>query len=614
MTEDEKTLRQRAERQGIQTEHEDAFGKKVQVSEKTVRHLLNVLGEPSDSDVIASGRRRRCFTMRDLGQSRLWGLSVQLYGLKSRRNWGIGDFTDLGDLAEIMAARGAALIGVNPLHALFPAAPGHCSPYSPSSRQFLNPLYIDPEVVPEWPDVEAALKAEPDFSRNLETARASALIDYPLVASLKRRALETLFQAFDSDVKAANADRRSAFAAYIEQGGTDLARFATFEALHEYAGQKKLGWSWRDWPDGLDDPTSEAVRRFAEQHRERIRFSQFQQWLAEEQLGQAQVLAKAAGMPIGIYRDLAVAVDPSGAAAWSHQGAIATGVNVGAPPDQFNPLGQNWGLAPFSPSVLLAEDLGPLRADIEANMRQTGALRIDHVMGLTRLFWIPEGAPPEEGAYVTYPLDRLLRMVAASSVERQCLVIGEDLGTVAPGFREKMRAAGLMSYRLLYFEQQKSGALIPPARYPRNALVSISTHDLPTLQGFWQGRDLDWRDRLDLHASDDERQTALDDRKRDREHLRQALDKAGMPIGAEPDPSALALAAHRYLAGTASHLLMVQLEDLLLEVEQANLPGTVDEHPNWRRRLPAMIETLADHHLLNEIAGIMKTSGRAFND
>ncbi len=611
MTADIADLQKRAEAAGLQLRHSDAFGKTIEVSKQTLRHVLNALGTafpPPPETPARRARPRRGFTMADLGHDRLFGLSVQLYGLRSRRNWGIGDFTDLATLAAIMADQGAAAIGVNPLHALFPAEPGHCSPYSPSSRQFLNPLYIDPEAAPGWEAVRSEVmgRGKGAFAGDLERARAAELIDYPLVASLKRQALLATFGAFEKS----DHPEHATFDAFVERGGENLEHFAIFEALHEHALAGGLGWSWRDWSEGLGDPSSEAVLRFADQHTERIRFSQYLQWLADRQLALAQERALAAGMPIGIYRDLAVAVDPSGAAAWSHQGAVVSGVTVGAPPDQFNPLGQNWGLAPFSPAGLHADANNPLRADIEANMRHAGALRIDHVMGLMRLFWIPEGAPPEAGAYMRYPLDRLLAMIGAASRERRCLMIGEDLGTVAPGFRRRMSAVGLMSYRLLYFERQASGALTPPSRYPRNALVSVSTHDLPTLQGFWQARDLDWRDRLGLHPSEAARDAARLDRERDKEVLRRAFDKAGMALGSAPEPDDLTLAAHRYLAATPSRLMMVQIEDVLGEVEQANLPGTIDEHPNWRRRLPVMIEDFSRQPMLRRVAEIMKASGR----
>jgi 4-alpha-glucanotransferase len=489
MTDDDTALRELAERQGIQIRHKDAFGKQVEVSGETLQKLLRALGCPASTPAEieralhgraappAAGRggRQRCFTMADLGRDRLWGLTVQLYGLTSARNWGIGDFTDLAELAETMAGFGAAAIGINPLHALFPAEPGHCSPYSPSSRQFLNPLYVDLEALPEWREVAPTLLDDVHFAETLKAVRSADLIDYPAVAGLKRRAFEAVFRAFEASELQRSTPRGKAFLAFVEQGGLAVARFACFEALHEHAQEKDLGWSWRSWPDGLGDPASDAVRRFAEEHADRIRFSQFQQWVADEQLGRTQARALAAGMPLGLYRDLAVAVDPAGAAAWSHQQAIAGGVAVGAPPDQFNPLGQNWGLAPFSPAGLLAEEFDPLRADIDANMRHAGALRIDHVMGLMRLFWIPEGAAPEDGAYVTYPLDRLLAVVGEESTARRCLVIGEDLGTVAPGFRRKMAAAGLMSYRLFYFERSRAGGLKAPKHYPENALVSVST-------------------------------------------------------------------------------------------------------------------------------------------
>lgn len=604
-----------AARAGIEAAYTDAFGRTREVGTDTLIALLEAMGLPAGSDhqieaslralpepaAEAPGRPARCFSFKDLGRDRLWGLSAQLYGLRSATGWGIGDFGDLAELAEIAARLGAGALGINPLHALFPADPEQYSPYSPSSRQFLNILYIDlrqvPEHRPDWPD------------RGLRALRAAELVDYRAVTLHKLAALEQAFARFQTDELAPNSERAQRFHAFVAEMGEALRDQARFDAL-----QERHGADWRRWPVALRDPGGAAVTQFAAAHAERVTFHKYLQWLADEQLGQAHRRARAAGMPIGLYRDLAVGLNPGGAAAWAQQQVVVPGVAIGAPPDQFNPLGQNWGLAPLSPHGLALQGYRGLIEDLRQNMRHAGALRIDHVMGLQRLFWIPDGAPPAEGAYVRYPLPAMLRIVAEESRRARCLVIGEDLGTVPPGFRAAMRRARLLSYRLFYFERQKSGALRPPRRYPRNALVAVSTHDLPTLRGFWAGRDLDWRDELALHADAAAAPAARAERVRDQGLILAALRRAGLwQKDAAHGDERLGAAVHDFLATTPARLMMVQLEDALGEVEQANLPGTVAGHPNWRRRLPLPLDALAERPGLQAVAASLARSGRSFN-
>jgi 4-alpha-glucanotransferase len=553
-------------------------------------------------------------------RSRLWGLTAQLYGVRSRRNWGMGDFTDLAEVTERAAALGASAVGVNPLHALFPADANHFSPYSPSSRLFLNVFYLDPEAVPDLAESSEAhaLLSDPGFRSELELARAAELVDYPAVWRLKRRALELLFASFQRHHLAASTRRAEAFGAFRAEMGEALEHHATFDALHEHALATSGAWSWHHWPEPLRRPDSPAVAAFAREHRARIDFFAYLQWLADEQLAAAQVRARAAGMPLGLYNDIAVAVNPASAMAWANPGVSLSGVSAGAPPDWFNPQGQNWVLAPLSPVGLREGGYAAFAAALRHNMRHAGAVRIDHVMGLKRLFWIPDGASPAEGAYVRYPFADLARVVALESERHRCLVIGEDLGTVPRGFRPAMRRTGLMSCRVLYFERTRNGGFIPPRAYPRQALVSASTHDLPTVRGFWTCRDLRWRDLLGRFPDETAFRHARAERARDRFVLLQALRRAGLlPPGIDPalppdaPPDALVLAVHQYLAATPGHLVMVQLEDALGEEEQPNLPGT-DGHPNWRRKLGRSLEELAREPMVARIAAAMATAGRSF--
>lgn len=574
------------------------------------------LDDPEGSDRRARSRLivtpSRCFLPDDLDRERLFGLSAQLYALRSERDFGIGDFADLEALCRLGAANGASVIGVNPLHALFPAEPRHFSPYSPSNRSFLNPIYIAPDRVPGF-----APGDDPALAAALRSARAAPLVDYPAVARIKQQLLKPLFATFRAEHlrPSQESDRGHAFLAFTRQSGRPLFLQACFDTLHETMLERHGLWSWRDWPDGLCHADAPEVGAFAAAHGERIVFFQWLQWIADEQLAQAQHRALEAGMAVGLYRDLAVGVHPDGATAWSFPDVTVPGVSVGAPPDAFTPKGQSWGLAPFSPVGLRRHAYRPLIDDLRQNMRHAGAVRIDHVMGLSRLFWIPVGAPPAAGAYVRYPLHDLTRLIALSSQRERCLVIGEDLGTVAPGFRETMQKAGILSYRVLWFERGEGGTFLPPKRYPKRALITVSTHDLPTLQGFVQARDLDWRHRLDPGGDPEAAASAAEERRRERDLLVTALRRAGLLTDdADPeDPAFAALleaAAHAWLASTPSQIMMVQLEDLLGEVEQVNLPGTTDEHPNWRRRLPLPLDEIARLPALGRLRAIMAAAGR----
>jgi 4-alpha-glucanotransferase len=399
--------------------------------------------------------------------------------------------------------------------------------------------------------------------------------------------------------------------------GEALEQHARFDALHEHALLTTGAWSWQEWPEPLRHPDSPEVAAFAREHQERVDFFAYLQWLADQQLRQAQARARAAGMQLGLYTDIAVGVSPAGATAWANPGVSLSGVSAGAPPDLFNLHGQNWGLAPLSPAGLREGAYALFAATLRHNMRHAGAVRIDHVMGLQRLFWIPDGAAPADGAYVRYPFADLVHIIALESERHRCLVIGEDLGTVSRGFRPAMQRAGLLSCRVLYFEREQSGAFLPPEGYPRQALVSVSTHDLPTLRGFWTGRDLKWRDFFARFPDENASKSAHAERQRDRVLLLQALRRAGLlPAGIDseepPDEPSdeLVLAVHRYLARTPGHLLMVQMEDALDEEEQPNLPGA-QVHPNWRRKLARDLEQFATEPLVGRIAEAMAAAGRS---
>ncbi len=555
----------------------------------------------------------RCYLPDDLRfGARHFGVAVQLYGLKSRRNWGMGDFEDLAEFAEMTAAQGGAMVGVNPLHALFPSDPGHYGPYGPSSRAFLNILYIAVDQVPEFADWAPARTAvhAPAFLSQRDAARSAELVDYPAVAALKLPILEHLFQAFRGRARVPGNPRAAAFATFTKQMGAALHRHATFDALHEHFFRKEGKWDWHTWPEAFRRFDSPQVRAFAEEHRERVEFFTWAQWEADRQLQAAHARGRSAGMALGLYQDIAVASHPGGSMAWSYPDAMIKGASVGAPPDIINPLGQNWGAAAFSPRGLRQSAYVPLRASVAASMRHAGAVRVDHVFGMQRLYCVPDGAPATEGTYVSYPCAETRGVVALESVRNKCLVVGEDLGTMPPGFQQRMAESGALSYRVYYFEREDGGRFLRPEKFPRQALVTATTHDLSTLMGYWHGRDLDWRDKLNFYGKPEDKPAAREERRQDRWRMIDALVEQGLlPHGTRADgelPEGLLASVYAALARAPSMLLMVAAEDLVGDVEQPNLPGTYQEHPNWRRRLSIAIEELRNDPRMQAITAAIR--------
>jgi (1->4)-alpha-D-glucan 1-alpha-D-glucosylmutase len=525
--------------------------------------------------------------------ARVFGPAVQLYALRSRRNWGMGDFTDLANLARIAAAQGASFVGVNPLHELFLDRPAQPSPYSPSSRLALNPWYLDVEAIPDYAEsarVRARVASQP-FQRRLAELRALDLVDYAGVAAMKRPVLLLLYDSFRRKHLARGSARAQAFRAFVTPRIYDAALFDALQA--HFAAQDSSAWGWPAWPEAYRDRAAPEVSTFASERSADGDFYLYLQWQADVQLADAAQAARAAGMSIGVYRDLAVGANPGGAEVWRDRMLFAQNVHVGAPPDEFNQKGQDWGLPPWVPQRLVSGSFDAWVALLHANMRHAGALRIDHVMGLSRLFWIPQGMSPADGAYVRYPLAQMLALLARESAHRECLVVGEDLGTVTDDLRQKLKDAGVYSYRVLYFERDAQGGFRPPQAYPAQALVSISTHDLPTLEGFWQGTDLAARDALDLFPSPAMRERMYADRSADRPRLRDALAKAGLdpPPLTGPLDAWHAAAIHAFAARTPCALMTVQLEDVFGQAEQVNLPATLDhQYANWRRKVGIPLE------------------------
>lgn len=544
-----------------------------------------------------------CYQPPELASGRkIWGISLQLFSLRSQRNWGIGDFTDLHSAIEIFAPLGINVLGLNPLHALFPHLPENASPYSPSSREFLNPVYLDVEAIDEFKaDSEAQRFVEGgEFQAGLRALRELELIDYRKVWTVKLEVLGMLYRAFKKRRRVAESARFRAFLEFQDLGGTDLFKFALFEALQSYFHRQNAEIdSWDKWPEAYRDPDAAAVSDWADEHRDEIEFHLYLQWNTELQLCAIHENCKRQGMCIGIYRDLAVGDARSSAKCWAEREDYALGLGIGAPADDFNSNGQNWALPPLKPQSLHDQAYRPFINTLRANMRHAGALRIDHIMGLMRLFWVPPNYLPKQGTYVSYPFSDLLGILALESQRNHCLIIGEDLGTVPDEVRHALESNKMLSYRILYFEKDwHQGTIKPPADFPYYALCTAGSHDLPTLRGFWQESDLELREQLGLYPSGEFQDQQRQIRQRDRLEILAALRRENLIAGEDTDgshevkdfSSELARSIQRYLARSESMLLMVQLEDLLSQTKQVNVPGTIDEYPNWRVKLPAELE------------------------
>ena len=550
-------------------------------------------GTRAESTLIVAASR--CFEPGVLARGgRLWGLAVQLYTLRSAGNWGIGDFADLEYVVRRCAALGAGFVGLNPLHALFPANPGHFSPYSPSSRHCLNVFYVAVPAVPEFAECAEAQRhvESPGFRRELERLRATDVVDYYGVARAKLPVLRLLHRHFRAHHQRRETARAKAFGEFVVRRGEPLRLHAIYDALDEHLrGQDDANWGWPVWPEPYRSPQAPGVAAFAREHEADVEFYAWLQWLAEEQLAAVQRLARELGMPIGLYGDYAVGVNPSGAETWSDQDVYRMGAGIGAPPDPLALKGQDWGIPPQDPWALQRERYRPFRHLIAANMRHFGALRLDHVMALFRQWWVPVGLGSTDGGYVHYPLDELMSVLALESHRNACLVVGEDLGTVPDEMRTAMAEYAVYHYKVLLFEKE-DGRFRRPERYVRRAIATVTTHDLPTLRGWWEGGDLELRDRLQLFPNDEIRRHVYDERVRDRAQLLAALEGAGLEPGhsARPDSAygdELASAVHVFLAKSASALVVLQIEDLIGMTDPVNVPGTSHEHANWQRKITA---------------------------
>ena len=535
------------------------------------------------------------------GSKKIWGIGLQLYSLRSKRNWGIGDFSDLNNVCKILAPLGVDFIGLNPLHTLFPHLPENASPYSPSSRKFLNPIYLDIESTEEFASSQKLQMQvnTHDFQNRLKSLRQSDLVNYSATWKIKLEAFESLYQQFKLQLLDIESSRIKMFRQFQCEGGTDLYQFSLFEALQAFYHQQNPDIkAWQQWPEAFHNPESDSVKVWAESNADRIEFQQYLQWQTELQLSDVQATCKRLGMQVGLYNDLAVGDEIYSSTCWTKQSKFALDVSVGAPPDDLSLLGQDWGLPPQLPQSLKDSAYQLFIDTLSANMHHAGALRIDHVMGLMRLYWVPEGDTADQGTYINYPFDDLLGILALESHRNQCLIVGEDLGTVPDEVRHKLWLKRILSYRVLFFEKNwHQGTYKQPNEYPLHALCTAGSHDLPTLKEYWNNNDLIRRETLDLFPSEEMKHQQWQARNDDRHAIKQTLFNEGLiskeafedNIESELSP-ALALSIQKYMARSQSLLMTVQLEDILSQENQINIPGTVSEYPNWRHKITIDIE------------------------
>ena len=539
-------------------------------------HTLTI----ADQQITLAVAPKRCPTIADkVPGGRALALAVQIYALRRHGDAGIGDFTALGDFAEAAAAHGVHAIAISPVHAQFSADANRFGPYAPSSRAALNVLHAPVDGFPGL---------NPTWQAQAEALQAPGLVDWPNATAARLTRLRSIFAQ-----ASAMHDWLEPFHDFRVARGEVLERHAIFEALHAYfSHDNPHRWNWRTWPAAYQNPRTPQVAQFVREHKRQVDFHAFLQFLADRGLAEAQRRAREAGMAIGLISDLAVGTDAGGSHCWSRPAETLLGLTVGAPPDMFQRAGQNWGLAAFSPRGLIEHGFTAFIEMLRAALVHAGGVRIDHSMGLNRLWVIPEGAGATEGAYLHFPETDLRRLIALESARAGAIVIAEDLGTLPEGFQDRLRDSGVAGMRVLWFERDAAQHFTAPSDWTRQAAAMTTTHDLPTVAGWWQGRDIDWREKLDPTT---DRAAADAERATDRALLWQAMRDSGAAQGEAPNadtPGPAVDAAIAHVSASACDLMIVPIEDVLGLAEQPNLPNTIDEHPNWRRRLPGLASEL----------------------
>ena len=533
---------------------------------------------------------------------RMNGLTMHLYSLRSERNWGIGDFTDLLNLMKYAADKKLDFVGINPLHALFTSKPAFASPYSPSSREWLNPIYLDIEKVGAFTYNEQLKNwlAQPKIRQRIAALRITETVTYTAVWACKRDALQMAFNAFEQDTCEAAENERAAFESFVMEKGKALQGFGLFEALDQYYSRPgQVGW--QSWPSEFHQPDGEAVEKFARSHEREIRFYMWLQWLCAEQLHEVNQAAAEYGVKLGIYGDLAVGVARGSADTWLNRQDYCMDLSVGAPPDPLGPTGQNWDLPPLNPSMLKHMGYEKFAHLLRENMRLYGVLRIDHVMALCRLWWVLNDKTADFGAYVHYDAEVTFAILALESQRNRCVIIGEDLGTVPDQARYLLNRYQVFSYKVMYFSKGWNGFQLPE-EYPEQAITVISTHDVAPLAGYWIGKDLDTMFKLGTLPDAAAFQTALDEREHDKADLLDKLKETGclgadVQMPAKADETLLA-ALHKYGALSRSKLYAVQLENLLGVIDNLNVPGVTEGYPNWAQKMPVSLEDFLQHRLM----------------
>ncbi len=547
---------------------------------------------------------------------RMWGIPLQLYAMSSSHNWGMGDFTDLKNFQSIATHLQASIVGVNPLNALFPDSPKDASPYFTSSRLFLNPLYIDTDAIPEAETVTSYTQylKSPRFIELVTASKSSDTVEYEYLAEMKYTALGILYDAFKNlhltnDFQAITP-RGQSFLDFCEAADPYLTEFATFHVLRSYFFSKGKDADWHTWSKAYKTPNTSFVKTFQEKYADSIWFIRFQQFIAFEQFEEVRKVYDTPDIPIGLYTDLPVGVSHHSAEVWSNQDLFLKDISVGAPPDVFNPKGQDWALAAFNPIMMKKTSYDFFIRIIRNVMRPAGAVRIDHAFSLMRLFLRVSGG---SGAYLSYPFSDLLGIIALESVRNKTLVIGEDLGVVPPGFMEVMAQANVLSFRIFHY-QKYGNTLMPPKAYEHRCLVVAGTHDMPTYAAFWEGLDLDLKRRLKLITSQ-QYDKAIAERQEERLQFQNAFIAEGLLPEASREESQLTSElpewfipnTYAYLARSSSLLLMARLEDMVEQIEQVNVPGTYLNYPNWRYKLPVLLENIStDERILRVCQVIQK--------
>ncbi len=552
---------------------------------------------------------KSCFKPQALvNEQKLWGSFIQLYTLKSGQNWGIGDFADLYEFIEKITPYGADFLGLNPIHALFPANPDSASPYSPSSRNWLNVAYIAVHHVPEFQQSTLAQQwfNSAEIQGQLHALRATDWVDYNRVIPLKIEGLKLAFAEFKN---AKNQHRTLAFQQFLVKGGESLQVQATFDALHaQLTSLKADQWGWDFWEEKYQDYSNEAVQQFRKQNANDVEFYAWLQFIANEQLQKCHERSQQAQMSVGMYRDLAVGVTGNGAETWNQKDLYCLDASVGAPPDILGPQGQNWGLTPMNPHVLKDLAYEPFIKLVQSNMDHCGALRIDHIMSLLRLWWIRKGDSAKNGAYVSYPVDDLIAILALESVRHQCLIIGEDLGTVPAEIVSKLKNAGILSYKIFYFEFDHEGKSRNLGDYPYQAMTTLSTHDLPTIDGYWRGYDFELGEKYGVYPNPDVLEMLKKGRVEAKGKILDRLREAGWEIPTEITAElnsdmnkGFIQALQWHVSHVNSALFGFQPEDWIAMHEPVNIPGTSTEYANWRRKLSTTTEDIFNDGSVQEL-------------